>query len=99
MRARFPDVTPPPMTQPPRPTPPPAPEPPAPQRHEDINPLLRRLAGHRALARLAILFERVWPALWPPLGVAGLFVCVALLDLPSYLPAAWHLALLAGTAA
>ncbi len=41
----------------------------------------------------------MWPALWPPLGVAGLFVCAALLDLPSYLPPAWHLALLAGTAA
>ena len=48
--------------------------------------LLRRLAGRRALARLAILFERVWPALWPPLGVAGVFVCVALLDLPALLP-------------
>ncbi|MGA3398097.1 MAG: DUF4175 family protein [Acetobacteraceae bacterium] len=66
---------------------------------EELNPMLRRLAERRALARLAILFERVWPALWPPLGIAGLFVCVALLDLPSRLPAAWHLALLAGTAA
>jgi uncharacterized protein (TIGR02302 family) len=74
-------------------------QPPSPPRPEDLNPLLRRLAGRRALARLAILFERVWPALWPPLGVAGVFVCAALLDLPLYLPAAWHLALLAGTAA
>ncbi len=84
-------MTPPPT--PPRTTLPPTVPPP-----EDLNPLLRRLAGRRALARLAILFECVWPALWPPLGVAGLFVCVALLDLPSYLPPAWHLALLAGTA-
>ena len=81
------------MTQPPPARPPTAPP------GEELNPLLRRLAGRRALARLAILFERVWPALWPPLGVAGLFVCAALLDLPSYLPPAWHLALLAGTAA
>jgi len=66
---------------------------------EELNPLLRRVAGRRELARLAILFEHVWPALWPPLGVAGLFVCVALLDLPRYLPPAWHLALLAGTVA
>ena len=50
--------------------------------------LLRRLAGRRALARFAILFERVWPALWPPLGVAGLFVCAALLDVPLFLPPA-----------
>lgn len=74
-------------------------QPPTPPTPEELNPLLRRLAGRRALARLAILFEHVWPALWPPLGVAGLFVCAALLDLPRYLPPAWHLALLAGTAA
>lgn len=78
---------------------PPTTQPPTPSRPEDLNPLLRRLAGRRALARLAILFERVWPALWPPLGVAGLFVVAALLDLPLYLPPAWHLALLAGTTA
>ncbi len=81
------------MTQPPPARPPTAPP------GEELNPLLRRLAGRRALARIAILFERVWPALWPPLGIAGLFVCAALLDLPSYLPPAWHLALLVGTAA
>jgi uncharacterized protein (TIGR02302 family) len=61
--------------------------------------LLRRLAGRRALARAAILFERIWPALWPALGVAGLFVCAALLDLPRLLPPWWHIALLGVTAA
>jgi len=66
-------------------------------RPEDLNPLLRRLAGQRVLARLVLLFELVWPALWPPLGVAGLFLCAALLQLPQMLPPAWHLALLAGT--
>ena len=65
---------------------------------EDSDRLLRRLASRRALARLAILFERVWPALWPPIGVAGLFVCVALLDLPRLLPPWWHIGLLAATA-
>ena len=30
--------------------------------------LARRLSGRRLLARLAILFEGLWPALWPPLG-------------------------------
>jgi uncharacterized protein (TIGR02302 family) len=60
--------------------------------------LLRRLAGRRALARLAILFEGVWPALWPPLGIAGLFAVAALLDLPRLLPPLLHLALLVVTA-
>ncbi len=60
----------------------------------DTDRLFRRLAGRRSLARIAILFERIWPALWPPLGVAGLFVCVALLDLPRFLPLWLHIALL-----
>jgi uncharacterized protein (TIGR02302 family) len=46
----------------------------------------RRLAVQRALAWAAILFERLWPALWPPLGVAGVFACLALLNLPRLLP-------------
>ena len=59
--------------------------------------LLRRLTSRRALARAAILFERIWPALWPAVGVAGLFVCVALLDLPRLLPPWAHIGLLAVT--
>ncbi len=46
----------------------------------------RRLAAQRALAWAAILFERLWPALWPPLGIAGVFVCLALLNVPRLLP-------------
>jgi hypothetical protein len=53
----------------------------------EVERLLQRLAGRRAQARAAILFERVWPAIWPALGVAGLFVVVALLDIPRMLPA------------
>ncbi len=63
----------------------------------EFDRLLRRLAGRRALARLALLFERTWPALWPPLGVAGVFVIAALLDLPRLLPPWWHIGLLALT--
>jgi uncharacterized protein (TIGR02302 family) len=63
----------------------------------EIERLLHRLAGRRAQARAAILFERVWPAIWPALGAAGLFVIVALLDIPRMLPAWAHLVLLAGT--
>jgi uncharacterized protein (TIGR02302 family) len=63
----------------------------------DTDRLLRRLAGRRALARFAILFERIWPAVWPSIGVAGLFICIALLDLPRMLPPWGHIALLAVT--
>jgi len=64
----------------------------------DLDGLLRRLAGRRVLARAVLLFERIWPAIWPPLGVAGLFVCAALLDLPRLLPPWVHIAVLAVTA-
>jgi uncharacterized protein (TIGR02302 family) len=61
-------------------------------------PLLRRLAGRRLLARAAILFEELWPALWPPLAVIGVFLCAALLNLPPLLPEWLHIALLAAVA-
>jgi uncharacterized protein (TIGR02302 family) len=64
----------------------------------DAEELLHRLPRWRALARLVLLFERLWPALWPALGVVGAFVCVALLDLPRRLPPSLHLALLLATA-
>ncbi len=68
-------------------------------RGSEFDRLMRRLAGRRVFARSAIMFERVWPALWPALGVAGLFICAALLDLPRLLPPWWHIGLLAVTAA
>jgi uncharacterized protein (TIGR02302 family) len=58
--------------------------------------ILRRLRGRRLLARLAIRFEQVWPAIWPPLGLLGLYVCAALLALPQSLPPAAQITLLAG---
>jgi uncharacterized protein (TIGR02302 family) len=63
-------------------------------RPSETDRLRQRLAGRRAQARAAILFERVWPAIWPALGVAGLFLLVALLDIPRMLPAWVHLLLL-----
>jgi uncharacterized protein (TIGR02302 family) len=57
---------------------------------------LHRLGRWRALARAVLLFERVWPAIWPPLAVAGAFLCAALLGLPPLLPPLLHLALVAG---
>ncbi len=56
--------------------------------------LLHGLRRRRALARAVLMFERVWPAVWPALGVAGAFLCAALLDLPLLLPPLLHLLLL-----
>ncbi len=39
-----------------------------------------------ALAWLALLWERLWPALWPLVGIAGVFVSLALLDVMPDLP-------------
>ncbi|CAH0149703.1 DUF4175 domain-containing protein [Roseomonas sp. CECT 9278] len=65
----------------------------------DRDRLAARVARRTWLARLALWWEAAWPALWPPLGVVGLFVVVALSGLPLALPALLHLALLAGFAA
>jgi hypothetical protein len=56
------------------------------------------LERRRLLARAALLWEAVWPRLWPALGLVGGFLVLALLGLPPLLPGAWHLLLLAGTA-
>ncbi len=58
---------------------------------EPVAPALRR---KRALARGVLLFERVWPALWPPLGVLGLYAAFGLLDGPASL-SSWPRAILA----
>jgi len=50
-----------------------------------------------AAARAAILWERVWPALWPATGIAGLFVAASLFDLFAVLPT-WLHALILTTA-
>ncbi len=56
-------------------------------------PLKRRLG----LAAGAVLWERLWPALWPTAAVLGVFLALALFDLPSRLPSGLHWALLALT--
>lgn len=53
-------------------------------------------AGRMALAWLALLWERLWPALWPLVGIAGVFVSLALLDVLPDLPFWLHIALIAG---
>ncbi len=51
------------------------------------------------LAGLAVFWERLWPCLWPAMGVLALFVGVALLDLLPMLPFWLHALALAGFAA
>ena len=68
-----------------------------PPRIDLIDPALQsRLARKRALVRLVLWVEILWPALWPAVGVVGLYLCLALLDVPGWL-APWPRAgLLAG---
>ncbi|MDE2516446.1 MAG: DUF4175 family protein [Rhodospirillales bacterium] len=62
-------------------------------------PALRRLARLRARARLILWVEALWPAVWPALGVGGVFICAALLGVQAALPATARLAALGGTLA
>jgi hypothetical protein len=57
----------------------------------EIDRLLRRLAGRR-LARSAILFGTRLAGLWPPLGVAGVFICRTTRP-ARLLPPWWHIGL------
>lgn len=50
----------------------------------------------RLLARLALWWEGAWPALWPTLGVLGLFGVFALLGVPALLPGWLHALVLLG---
>lgn len=56
------------------------------------------LARRLRLAVAALLWERAWPALWPAVAVVGIFLALALFDLPAQLPAWLHALLLAVTA-
>lgn len=61
----------------------------------------RRTRGFRArllLARLVVSGERLWPALWPALAVAGCFLALSLFGLWLDLPLVLHLLLLLGFA-
>ena len=44
-------------------------------------------------ARAGLALEYLWPALWPAVGLAGLFIAAALLDLFSFVPVWLHAAL------
>lgn len=55
---------------------------------------LDRSERYIAVARLSLLWERVWPALWPATGIIGLFAAAALFDLFAQIPSSLHLILL-----
>ena len=62
----------------------------------------RRTRGFRArvaLARLVVTAERLWPALWPPLAVLGVFAVFSLFGLWLVLPPVVHVIALLGFAA
>lgn len=64
---------------------------------------LRREARHAEAfirrARLAILWECVWPKLWPASGIVGAFIAAGLLNLFTYIPWWAHTLILLGAAA
>ncbi|MCB8883290.1 DUF4175 family protein [Acidisoma cellulosilytica] len=47
--------------------------------------LPRRLIRWARVARAVLVFEAVWPVIWPPLGLWAVYLCVALLGLPQRL--------------
>ena len=55
----------------------------------------RENSARIALSRLALFWERTWPALWPVAGLVGLFLVFALLDVLPALPGWLHALLLA----
>jgi len=55
----------------------------------------KRVRRHVILARAILGFERIWPALWPASGIAGLVLGAALFDLFTPLPWPLHALILA----
>jgi len=64
-----------------------------------VPPAPTRLKRNLGLAAVVLFWERLWPALWPAASVVGIFLALALLDVPARLPAWLHWLLLAVTVA
>jgi uncharacterized protein (TIGR02302 family) len=66
------------------------------------NPRFGAVARRLRLAQAALTWERLWPALWPSVGAAGLFLALALFGVFAWLPLWAHvvalLAFVAGLA-
>jgi uncharacterized protein (TIGR02302 family) len=54
-----------------------------------------RLKRRLDMATVALVWERLWPAMWPSVIVLGVFLTLALFDIPTRLPAWGHWLLLA----
>ncbi len=54
------------------------------------NPFAGRVSRRLYFARAALFWETAWPAFAPAVGVAGVFIVLALFDLLPLLPAALH---------
>jgi len=54
--------------------------------------------GRLLLVRLGLLFERAWPALWPAMAIAGIFVALGLFDVLPLLDGYVHIATLTALA-
>ena len=65
-------------------------------RSDDRSPnrQLPGIKGKLFLARVTLAWEALWPALWPAVGIAGLFVTLALFDVLPALPGWIHAILL-----
>ncbi|MHC8508628.1 MAG: DUF4175 domain-containing protein [Rhodospirillales bacterium] len=59
----------------------------------------RRMKHALSRAQAVLAVERLWPALWPPLGVVLIFLAFAFLDWAAFMPGWAHAAVLAGFAA
>ena len=58
-----------------------------PSNDQNVSRLLeRKIIG----SRRALAFEQIWPRCWYPIGVAGLFILLSLLDVWRLLPPFWH---------
>src|SRR5690348_11432330 len=58
-----------------------------------------RFAMRLRLARLALLWERVWPRCWPALAALGTFLVLGLFDVLPGLPGFLHAAIFIGLGA
>jgi len=56
----------------------------------------KRIEQYVLASRAALAWERVWPALWPASGIAGLFAAAALVDAFEPLPWTLHALILSG---
>src|SRR5262249_32863511 len=54
----------------------------------------RRAERYIATARLVLLWERIWPSMWPGLGIIGAGMILALVGLFTIIPGALHAMLL-----